>query len=155
MKNFTINKLLYRIVLFSLMLLIISCFSPIDGDKEGNVTIVLPGHSAAKSAIPSSETQTALAYDIICANGAQSVTNNASVGETSLVVSLSPGTWDITAEAYLPGPPPVHVGTGQKQITVTAGKSQSESITLVFDNTGLDSVTINWNGTKRAGRATR
>jgi formylglycine-generating enzyme required for sulfatase activity len=147
MKNFKVNKFFDSIALFSLILLLGSCFGPFAEDKESTVTIVLPGYSAARSLIPSDSTQAALAYDIICANGGQTKSYNASVGQTSVVVSLTPGIWDITAEAYLPGSPRVHMGTGRKQITVTAEKNQGTIIQMIFDNTELSSVTVNWNGT--------
>jgi hypothetical protein len=82
-------------------LLFISCFSPFDGE-EGNLIITLPGHSIARSAVPSTGTQSQLAYDITCTNGDQTKIFSALVGQTTVVLRLVPGTWDVTARPTSP-----------------------------------------------------
>jgi hypothetical protein len=124
----------------------ISCFDLFDRpDGEAAVILTLPGYSDARSVIPSTGTQAQLAYEITCTSGGQAKVFSLGVGQTRAVLSLAPGTWDITAKAYLPVGF-VHVATGQIQITLAAGENQSAGITLIFDNTSLDSVTLRYRG---------
>jgi hypothetical protein len=148
-----INKTLFAMHLAAVgvCLLFISCFSPYDGG-EGSLTITLPGHSAsanasiARSAVPSAGTQSRLAYEVIFTSGGQTKTIQIAPPQVSFSISLTPGTWDITAEAYLPGPPAVQVGTGEAQITIVAGETRHADIKMIFDNTTLESVTVTYNG---------
>ncbi|MDR3337502.1 MAG: DUF1566 domain-containing protein [Treponema sp.] len=119
----------------------------------GNVTIHIGSDSAdARSAIPSS-LLSQLEYVISSTGEGQTESQVLTGGRTSSTISLSPGAWIILVEAHLP-PNQIYIGSGSKQITVTAGQSQSVNIDMVFMNTSLSAVTVNWGGTDYPALAT-
>jgi hypothetical protein len=127
------------------------------GKDGGNLLIRFPGaagdHSAARSAIPGAGTQALLEYRITLTDGSQTLSAVVPAGETSTVLSVTPGVWDIKAEAYLPPGTyagndfPVHVGSGSAQVSVAEGQNAGAEIKLIFDNTTPASVEVSYLGT--------
>jgi hypothetical protein len=145
-----------------ILFLLVSCdvFMSNYGQDKGNLVVHFPGaagaagyNSVARSAVPGAGTQALLEYRITAANGSQTASAVVPAGQTSTVLSVAPGVWDIQAEAYLPPGPyagnhlPVHVGTGTAQAEVKAGQANSVSIKMIFDNTTPASVEVVYMGT--------
>ncbi|MDR1908890.1 MAG: DUF6273 domain-containing protein [Spirochaetaceae bacterium] len=146
-----------------IVLLLVSCgvFMSNYGKTEENLTIAFentgnlqPG--AARSAIPGTATQALLEYGITLTRGAQTRSAVVPAGQTSAVLSVTPGVWNIAVEAYLPpgtyagNDSPIHVGTGSAQVTVVEGQSASAAIKMIFDNTTPESVEVVYMGTTYA-----
>jgi hypothetical protein len=138
------------------LFLLVSCgdvFMSNYGSDEGNLAIRFPGagdDSGGRAAIPSAGTQALLEYRLTLTSGSGTVSAVVPAGQTSAVLSVTPGVWDIQAEAYLPGSAVMagaHVGTGSAQVTVVAGQSAAASIKMIFDNTTPESVEVDYMGT--------
>jgi hypothetical protein len=130
------------------------------GKAEGNLAIAFettgnlqPG--AARSAVPGAGTLGLLEYRITLTNGSQSESAVVAPGQGSAVLSVTPGLWDIQAEAYIPAgtlyndiplDEALHVGTGSAQARVFAGQANSASIKMIFDNTTPASVEVTHDG---------
>jgi hypothetical protein len=135
-----------------IIFLLVSCgevFMSNYGKDEGNLVVRFPGaagdDSAVRAAVPAAGTQALLEYGVTLTGGSQTVNVVVPAGETSTVLSVTPGVWNIQAEAYLPGP--VHVGTGSAQVRVVAGQTNNASVKMIFDNTTPASVEVSYMGT--------
>ncbi|GHU24271.1 hypothetical protein FACS1894172_10490 [Spirochaetia bacterium] len=124
-------------------LMVLGTCNPFQGpDTDGTITLYIGNRSAR--AVPDPITvQPTLEYQFTATNGTKMETITLKRTTTGSM-ALSPGTWDITAKAYLPGGT-VLVGTGRPNplaVKVVAGQNTTAAFTMVFENTEIDTLTI-------------
>jgi formylglycine-generating enzyme required for sulfatase activity len=123
--------LFYSAALLLVAMGVVTCFSPAGPENgNGNLVITVPGASGAKSAMPTTGTQTALEYEITAKSRGQTVKITLGAGVTTGTMQLNSGTWDIRAEAYYT-PDHIYVGTGTDRVTVVAGQTNHSDIHMI------------------------
>ncbi|GHV84997.1 hypothetical protein AGMMS50230_06050 [Spirochaetia bacterium] len=133
---FSLIRINFFFVLFALILTLSACFN-LTGSEEGSLVITLPAGSRA--IIPSDPTQQATTYEVTATSGGSKVSITIPAGSSSGIMQLSPGTWDIKVEGYLPGR--IRVCTGTQQVNIVAGQTNHAQIGLTFDNTDIATIT--------------
>ncbi|GHU32979.1 hypothetical protein FACS1894172_10630 [Spirochaetia bacterium] len=130
-------------LLAAVTLMVLGTCNPFQGaDIDGTITLYIGNRSAR--AVPDPVTvQPTLEYQFTATNGTKMETVTLKRTTTGSM-ALSPGTWDITAKAYLPGGT-VLVGTGRPNplaVKVVAGQNTTAAFTMVFENTEIDTLTV-------------
>ncbi|GHV85876.1 hypothetical protein AGMMS50230_14840 [Spirochaetia bacterium] len=149
------KKIIPVLAIFACIFALGSC-SMVGSGTVGNLVISIPGAPGvpvAKALTPSPATQAATAYLVTATSGGSTASLSLPVGATSGIMQLTPGTWDIKVDAYLPAGN-IHVASGTGQVTIVAGETNHAGIGLVFDNTTPASVTVTYNGTVYTAVAT-
>ncbi len=141
-------KLLFpnvRYLIIPLMVFFLSaCFSPWQGEKEGTLTIYLPGSSANRAAsaarsIVTDEEAAELRYDFtLTSQGKTPINRSVSPGETSITIALVPGTWTVTVKGYIQKidvqeaeSKDVLRAMGTASVSVKAGKAAKADVSMV------------------------
>ncbi|GHU24300.1 hypothetical protein FACS1894172_10450 [Spirochaetia bacterium] len=130
-------------LLAAVTLMVLGTCNPFQGpDTDGTITLYIGNRSAR--AVPDPITvQPNLEYQFTATNGTKMETVTLKRTTTGSM-ALSPGTWDITAKAYLPGGT-VLVGTGSPNplaVKVVAGQNTTAAFTMVFENTEIETLTV-------------
>ncbi|MDR1388679.1 MAG: hypothetical protein LBJ31_01700 [Treponema sp.] len=109
------------------VLILVSCDFPQGAGSDGNLTVVLPGGNSGRSALPNSFIST-LRYIITLIGPGGTIEQESAGG--SVTVSVEPGEWTITVNAYDSA---VLTGTGGETVTVVPGKPASVNIKMTVD----------------------
>ncbi len=99
-------KFISCLLLIFLVLIYSSCFSPWQGEKEGTLTIHLPGSSAhravsAARSVVTDEEAAELQYNLMFTSpGRTAIEHSVSPGQPSFTIAIVPGEWTVTVKGY-------------------------------------------------------
>jgi hypothetical protein len=106
-----------------------ACAPPAGAEKEGKLKIILSGGGSARSLSP--QTIAALSYRLECSGpGGETQTWPAEPGTESLTLTLKPGDWILSVQAFTPEK--VRYGLGETGVIVEAGKTNEAVIEIYF-----------------------